>query len=88
MHLPAGGKGLDVGCGSGALTIACARKNPQGFMFGIDKWGKEYHSYNKELCENNASAEGAYNPEFSSVSVIAVKMKSVLLSVLLMTLIH
>ena len=66
VHLPAGGKGLDVGCGSGALTIACARKNPQGFMFGIDKWGKEYHSYNKELCENNASAEGAYNTEFSS----------------------
>lgn len=66
VHLPAGGKGLDVGCGSGALTIACARKNPQGFMLGIDKWGIEYSSYNKELCENNASAEGAYNTEFRS----------------------
>ena len=23
-----GGMGLDIGCGSGALTIACAKKNP------------------------------------------------------------
>ena len=26
VTLPEGGVGLDVGCGSGALTIACARK--------------------------------------------------------------
>ena len=30
ISLPAGGRGLDVGCGSGALTIACAKANPQG----------------------------------------------------------
>lgn len=70
VHLPAGGKGLDVGCGSGALTIACAKKNPQGFMFGIDKWGIEYSSYSKELCESNASAEGAYNTEFASGNAV------------------
>ena len=28
VALPDGGFGLDVGCGSGALTIACARRNP------------------------------------------------------------
>ena len=56
--LPENGVGLDVGCGSGALTIACAKKNPQGKMVGLDRWGKEYASFNKPLCENNASIEG------------------------------
>ena len=56
--LPEGGVGLDVGCGSGALTIACAKKNPGASMVGLDRWGKEYASFNKPLCENNARAEG------------------------------
>ena len=56
--LPEGGTGLDVGCGSGALTIACARKNPGGRMIGLDRWGKEYASFSKNLCESNAQAEG------------------------------
>lgn len=29
VKLPDGGKGLDVGCGSGALIIACAKRNPK-----------------------------------------------------------
>ena len=64
VHLPEGGIGLDVGCGSGALTIACARRNPQARFIGIDRWGKEYASYNKPLCESNARAEGVSNTEF------------------------
>ena len=56
--LPDGGRGLDVGCGSGALTIAVAKRNPKAEMVGIDRWGKEYASYNKPLCEENAKAEG------------------------------
>ncbi len=40
--LPENGKGLDIGCGSGALTIACAKKNSNAFMIGLDRWGKEY----------------------------------------------
>ena len=51
ITLPEGGVGLDVGCGSGALTIACAKRNPQGKMVGIDRWGKEYASFSLPLCE-------------------------------------
>jgi len=58
VTLPEGGRGLDVGCGSGALTIAVAKRNPQGKMTGIDRWGAEYASFSKKLCEDNACAEG------------------------------
>lgn len=64
VSLPEGGIGLDIGCGSGALTIACAKKNPQGTMIGIDYWGPEYASFSKELCERNAQAEGVSNVSF------------------------
>ena len=64
VTLPEGGVGLDVGCGSGALTIACAKRNPQAHFIGIDRWGKEYASYNKPLCESNAQAEGISNAQF------------------------
>ena len=64
VTLPEGGVGLDVGCGSGALTIACAKRNPQAHFIGLDRWGREYASYNKPLCEANAKAEGVSNTEF------------------------
>ncbi|MBQ6067163.1 MAG: class I SAM-dependent methyltransferase [Clostridia bacterium] len=64
VKLPEGGFGLDVGCGSGALAIACAKRNPDASFIGIDRWGKEYASFNKPLCENNAKAEGAGNVSF------------------------
>ena len=64
VEIPEGGVGLDVGCGSGALTIACAKRNPQGRFVGIDRWGKEYASYSQTLCESNAKAEGVSNVEF------------------------
>ncbi len=62
--LPEGGVGLDVGCGSGALAIACAKRNPQGKMLGIDRWGKEYASFSLPLYQNNAKAEGVTNTAF------------------------
>ena len=64
ITLPEGGIGLDVGCGSGALTIACAKKNPLGRMIGIDRWGGEYASFSQRLCENNSFEEGVENTEF------------------------
>ena len=65
VKLPDGGKGLDVGCGSGALAIACAKRYPNASFIGIDRWGKEYASFNKPLCERNAKAEGVKNVTFA-----------------------
>ncbi len=58
VNLPEGGRCLDVGCGSGALAIAVAKRNPQATVTGIDRWGAEYASFSKRLCEDNARAEG------------------------------
>ncbi len=58
VKLPEGGRCLDVGCGSGALAISVAKRNPQGTVTGIDRWGAEYASFSKRLCEDNAKAEG------------------------------
>ena len=62
--LPEGGLGLDVGCGSGALTIACAKRYPKAKMLGIDHWGPEYKDFSQQVCEMNAEAEGVSNVLF------------------------
>ena len=73
INLPKGGKGLDIGCGSGALTIACSKRNPRGTMLGIDYWGKEYASFSKALCEKNAAAEGVSNTSFTKGNAIKLE---------------
>ncbi len=62
--VPDSGVALDVGCGSGALTIAVAKRNPRAKVVGTDRWGKEYGSYTRKLCEDNAKLEGVDNVEF------------------------
>ncbi|MBR3742309.1 MAG: class I SAM-dependent methyltransferase [Clostridia bacterium] len=64
VNLPEGGKVLDVGCGSGALGIAVGKRNPKAEIIGIDRWGKEYASFSKALCESNAKAEGVSHISF------------------------
>ena len=64
VKLPRGGRCLDVGCGSEALAIAVAKRNPQAQIVGIDRWGKEYASFSRKLCESNARAEGVKNAVF------------------------
>ena len=64
VSVPDGGKILDVGCGSGALAIACAKHNPNAEVIGIDRWGKEYASFSRQLCERNARAEKVNNAKF------------------------
>ena len=58
------GKILDVGCGSGALSIAVAKKNPKAMVTGVDRWGAEYASFNRKRCEDNAEIEGVTNLTF------------------------
>ena len=64
VKIPDGGKCLDVGCGSGALSITVAKRNPNAQVIGIDRWGKEYASFSKNLCESNSAAEGVSNTSF------------------------
>lgn len=52
------GEVLDIGCGSGALSIRIAKKYPASRVTGIDYWGSGW-SYCKEQCEENARLEGA-----------------------------
>ena len=64
ITIPDGGKILDVGCGSGALSIAVAKRNQNAEVIGIDRWGKEYASFSRSLCEKNAKAEDVSNVSF------------------------
>lgn len=76
VKIPDGGVGLDVGCGSGALTIACAKRNPKAIMVGCDIWRGSYKSeFSKELCENNAKLEGIENARFKVGNAVNLPFK-------------
>ena len=75
VNIPDGGIGLDIGCGSGALAIACAKRNPKARVVGLDRWGKEYASFSKTLCENNAKAETAENVTFEKGDALKLRYK-------------
>lgn len=51
---------IDIGCGSGAVAIKCAKRYPDAQITGIDYWGKTWN-YAKKQCERNAEAEGVKN---------------------------
>ena len=58
-HLDFDGQGqlLDVGCGSGSLSIRAALMWPEVKVTGIDYWGVDF-GYNQAMCEKNAASEG------------------------------
>ena len=76
VKIPDDGLGLDVGCGSGALTIACAKKNPKATMVGCDIWSGSYKSeVSKRLCENNATLEGIENVRFEEGNAVKLPFR-------------
>ena len=71
VTIPDGGTGLDVGCGSGALTIAAAKRNPKAAMVGCDIWSGAYKTvFTRKRCEDNAKAEGVSNVRFEEGNAI------------------
>ena len=42
----------------------CGEEEPESEVIGIDRWGKEYASFSRPLCEKNAKAEGVSNVSF------------------------
>ena len=58
-HLDFEGQGqlLEVGCGSGALSIRAALTWPDAQITGMDYWGVAY-GYGQTMCEKNAESEG------------------------------
>ena len=71
VKIPDGGVGLDVGCGSGALTIACAKRNPKATMVGCDIWSGSYkEEFSKKICHDNAKAEGVSNVRFEEGNAV------------------
>ena len=76
VTIPDGGTGLDVGCGSGALTIASAKGNPRATMVGCDIWSGAYKAvFTKKRCEDNAKAEGVSNVRFEEGNAIHLPYK-------------
>lgn len=71
VKIPDGGVGLDVGCGSGALTIDCAKRNPKSTMVGCDIWSGSYKGeFSKKICQENAKAEGVSNVRFEEGNAV------------------
>lgn len=48
---------LDIGCGSGAMSIKVARKFPRLHVQGMDAWGADWY-YSQAQCQQNARLEG------------------------------
>ncbi|MGL5435406.1 MAG: class I SAM-dependent methyltransferase [Lachnospiraceae bacterium] len=48
---------LDIGCGSGVVSIKTAKRYTKAKLISIDYWGKGW-DYAKQQCERNAAIEG------------------------------
>lgn len=59
LHLRAGDRLLDVGCGRGAVLLLAAKRLPQGRAVGVDLWSTKDQSGNSEgTTLRNAELEG------------------------------
>ncbi len=66
---------LDIGCGSGALSIECAKKYKHSIVVGMDKWGSEYNVFSKEICELNSKEENVSNTQFIKGDIKNLNLK-------------
>ncbi len=66
---------LDVGCGSGALSIKVGLNNPHSKVEGVDIWPAAYKDFSKKLCYKNAEAEGTKNVRFTEGDAKKLKYK-------------
>lgn len=64
------GSTWDAGAGHSQLPVLSAAH--KGSMVGVDRWGKEYVSYNLQLCEDNAQTEGVDNVVFQKGDATAL----------------
>lgn len=62
-EIGAGGRLLDIGCGSGELVVKLAKAHP-GEYVGLDFWPGEWGQYAKTQAERNAAFEGIPGIEF------------------------
>lgn len=60
LHWNGNGNLLDIGCGSGAMTIKAAKKFQDAQIIGVDYWGFGW-DYAQSQCENNAKIEQVNN---------------------------
>lgn len=65
VELPPRGRCLDIGCGSGALTLEVAKSHPDAVIIGTDPWDpKVTPGVDQKLCQANAKAEVAKHVVF------------------------
>jgi len=66
------GRAIDIGCGSGSLTIKVALKYSNAEISGIDNWSGHWE-YSAGKCRRNAEIEGvADRTSFQSASASAI----------------
>lgn len=57
ITIPEGGRGLDIGCGSGSLAIACAKRCKGATITGVEQVPMDGLRSMQKLCEYNARTE-------------------------------
>ena len=63
LNFDGSGAVLDIGCGSGALSIRTAKCYKNAKVIGLDYWGIKF-DYAKEQCEYNAKITNTKNVQF------------------------
>lgn len=66
---------IDIGCGSGYLTIEIAKCNKTTNVMGIDNWEKRL-GYTKKQCIINSKEEGVRNTDYFDYSTKGIELEN------------